>query len=136
MRLILTILFILIYPLINANANEVKSCSVQPTLSTDEDSVQIRLLYTAAVINHSEKCVETGVINFNLENKSLNKSSKVQLYKCPGGASVFNTTETLVYKLKIKPENFDAELASVTEMYNQIYNDLSKSNASCEWYPD
>ena len=75
----------MIYPLINANAYEVVSCSIRPDLVTEDDKLRIELIYTAAIVNNTEKCIEEEVINYKVENKVLNYSTNFTLNKWPGG---------------------------------------------------
>ena len=102
---------------------------------TSDNIVRIELIYTAAIVNDTNQCVEKGVINYKFENKVLSRSADFDLNKCPGGAGKHWARDFLVNNTKIKPENLDDELASGNKLFNELLSDLSINNASCEWYP-
>ena len=143
MKFFLIIIFLTSFPLISANAYEVKHCSVKPlltkgqTLSDGQTSLYLSLRYSANVVNDSNNCVTGASIVVRVENANiLNHSFEDTISACPGGsASTKSNSVHLIGLNGILLENYDYELQFVHKEYEEVKKAITNNKLICHWYP-
>ena len=137
MKFFLIIIFLTSFPLISANAYEVKHCSVKPKLETNQTSLYLTVRYTAIVVNNTNNCVTDANISVRVENANiLNHSFNYPVYACPGqSASTESMLHFFIAKSDILPENYDSELQFVHKEYEEVKKAITNNKLICHWYP-